>query len=39
MGQPNTSSVIVKPTKVGDKGDGKSTNKPVVVDSTVDFRL
>jgi hypothetical protein len=39
MDQPNTSLVIVKPSKVKDKGDGQMTNKPMVVESIVVFRL
>jgi hypothetical protein len=39
MYQPSTSLVIVKPTKVQDKGDGQSSYKPVVVEPAFDFRL
>jgi hypothetical protein len=28
----------VKPSKVEDKGDGQSNNKPIVVEPAVDFR-
>jgi hypothetical protein len=33
MDQPSTSMVIEKPFKVEDKGDGQTTNKPLVVKS------
>ncbi|MCI12239.1 protein FAR1-RELATED SEQUENCE 5, partial [Trifolium medium] len=39
MDQPNTSLVNVKPSKVEDKGDRQSTNKPMVVEPAIDFRL
>jgi hypothetical protein len=38
MAQPSTSLVVVKPSKVKDKGDGQSSNKPMVVAPAVDFR-
>jgi hypothetical protein len=38
MAQPSTSLVVVKPSKVKDKGDGQSSNKPIVVAPAVDFR-
>jgi hypothetical protein len=38
MEQLSTSLVIVKPSKVEDKGDGQSNNKPIVVEPAVDFR-